>query len=137
MARLMEDHFEPLVDYEFTAELEDFLDSISRDEVGREEYLKKFYFGDGSEDRHNVGLKARLAEKLDAIAPKVSARFLLGIPDGGEHREEGQFEHWPNHRNPSPPPVTIPTAAIAIIVGSVIIILIIIGIVLNTRHFPV
>ena len=88
VTRLMEEHFEPLVDYEFTAELEDFLDSISRNEVGREEYLKKFYFGDGSTDRHNVGLKARLAEKLDKIDPKVSARFLLGVPDQGEHREE-------------------------------------------------
>ncbi|MAI30772.1 MAG: DNA topoisomerase I [Rhodopirellula sp.] len=88
VTRLMEDHFEPLVDYEFTAELEDFLDSISRDEVGREEYLKKFYFGDASSDRHNVGLKSRLAEKLEAIDPKVSARFLLGVPETGEHREE-------------------------------------------------
>jgi DNA topoisomerase-1 len=88
VTRLMEDHFGPLVDYEFTAELEDFLDSISRDEVGREEYLKKFYFGDASSDRHNVGLKSRLAEKLEAIDPKVSARFLLGVPEGGEHREE-------------------------------------------------
>lgn len=88
VTRLMEDHFGTLVDYEFTAELEDFLDSISRDEVGREEYLKKFYFGDASSDRHNVGLKARLAEKLEAIDPKVSARFLLGVPEDGEHREE-------------------------------------------------
>ncbi|MCP4195498.1 MAG: type I DNA topoisomerase [Planctomycetaceae bacterium] len=88
VTRLMEDHFGPLVDYEFTAELEDFLDSISRDEVGREEYLKKFYFGDGSSDRHNVGLKARLVEKLEAIDPKVSARFLLGVPEDGEHRED-------------------------------------------------
>ena len=88
VTRLMEDHFGPLVDYDFTAELEDFLDSISRDEVGREEYLKKFYFGDASSDRHNVGLKSRLAEKLEAIDPKVSARFLLGVPEAGEHREE-------------------------------------------------
>ena len=88
VTRLMEDHFGTLVDYEFTAELEDFLDSISRDEVGREEYLKKFYFGDASSDRHNVGLKARLTEKLEAIDPKVSARFLLGVPEDGEHREE-------------------------------------------------
>ena len=84
----MEDHFEPLVDYDFTAELEDFLDSISRDEVGPEEYLKKFYFGDGSSDRHNVGLKARLVQKIEDIDPKVSARFLLGIPEDGEHREQ-------------------------------------------------
>lgn len=88
VTRLMEQHFETLVDYEFTAELEDFLDSISRDEVGREEYLKKFYFGDESEDKHNVGLQGRLADKLEKIDPKATARFLLGIPEEGEHREE-------------------------------------------------
>jgi DNA topoisomerase-1 len=88
VTRLMEEHFGTLVDYEFTAELEDFLDSISRDEVGREEYLKKFYFGDDSQDKHNVGLKARLAEKLSEIDPKETARFRLGQPQDGEHREE-------------------------------------------------
>lgn len=87
VTRLMEQHFEKLVDYEFTAELEDFLDSISRDEVGREEYLKKFYFGDESNDKHNVGLKAKLASKLDEIDPKETARFLLGTPEQGEHRD--------------------------------------------------
>ena len=87
VTRLMETHFGTLVDYEFTAELEDFLDSISRDEVGREEYLKKFYFGDDSGDKHNVGLKARLVDKLDEIDPKATARFLLGTPTEGEHRE--------------------------------------------------
>jgi DNA topoisomerase-1 len=88
VTRLMEQHFGTLVDYEFTAELEDFLDSISRDEVGSEEYLRKFYFGDDSNDKHNVGLKARLAEKLDQIDPKETARFSLGTPTSGEHRDE-------------------------------------------------
>lgn len=88
VTRLMEDHFGTLVDYEFTAELEDFLDSISRDEVGRQEYLKKFYFGDQSDDKHNVGLKAKLAEKLSEIDPKELSRFSLGTPETGEHREE-------------------------------------------------
>jgi DNA topoisomerase-1 len=87
VTRLMETHFGTLVDYEFTAELEDFLDSISRDEVGREEYLNKFYFGDNSGDKHNVGLKGRLADKLDEIDPKETARFLLGTPEEGEHRD--------------------------------------------------
>jgi DNA topoisomerase-1 len=87
VTRLMETHFGTLVDYEFTAELEDFLDSISRDEVGREEYLNKFYFGDNSGDKHNVGLKGRLAHKLEEIDPKETARFLLGSPDEGEHRD--------------------------------------------------
>lgn len=88
VTRLMEQHFSPLVDYEFTAQLEDFLDSISRDEVGRDEYLQKFYFGDNSEDKHNVGLSARLAEKLEEIDPRETARFLLGAPDSGEHRDD-------------------------------------------------
>ncbi len=83
----MEEHFPDLVDYEFTAQMEDLLDSISRDEVGREEYLKKFYFGDDSQDKHNVGLHARLADKLDEIDPKETARFLLGTPDSGPHRD--------------------------------------------------
>ncbi|MCR9293313.1 MAG: type I DNA topoisomerase [bacterium] len=87
VTRLMEEHFQTLVDYEFTAELEDFLDSISRDEVGREEYLKKFYFGDESADKHNVGLKAKLVDKLNEIDPKETARFLIGVPEEGEHRD--------------------------------------------------
>lgn len=87
VTRLMEDHFSTLVDYEFTAELEDFLDSISRDEACRDEYLKKFYFGDESADKHNVGLKNRLADKLEKIDPKETARFPLGTPTEGEHRD--------------------------------------------------
>ena len=88
VTRLMEQHFATLVDYEFTAELEDLLDSISRDEVNREEYLKKFYFGDQSDDKHNVALQSRLTEKLEQIDPKETARFSLGKPDQGEHRDE-------------------------------------------------
>ena len=88
VTRLMEQHFSTLVDYEFTAELEDLLDSISRDEVDREEYLKKFYFGDQSDDKHNVGLQSRLAEKIEQIDPKETARFSLGIPEEGPHRDE-------------------------------------------------
>ncbi len=88
VTRLMEQHFSPLVDYEFTAELEDLLDSISRDEVNREEYLKKFYFGDQSDDKHNVGLQSRLTAKLEEIDPKETARFSMGMPQEGPHREE-------------------------------------------------
>ncbi len=88
VTRLMEMHFGTLVDYEFTAEMEDFLDSISRQEVGAQDYLKKFYFGDQSDDKHNVGLKRRLTEKLEEIDPRATAQFPLGIPQHGEHREE-------------------------------------------------
>jgi DNA topoisomerase-1 len=88
VTRLMETHFGTLVDYEFTADLEDFLDSISRDEGERDEYLRKFYFGDASADKHNVGLQKRLVEKLEEIDPNETARFSLGTPETGEHREE-------------------------------------------------
>ena len=88
VTRLMEMHFGTLVDYEFTAEMEDFLDSISRREVGARDYLEKFYFGDQSEDKHNVGLKNRLEKKTTEIDPLATALFSLGTPEEGEHREE-------------------------------------------------
>jgi DNA topoisomerase-1 len=88
VTRLMEMHFGTLVDYEFTAEMEDFLDSISRNEVGARDYLQKFYFGDSSTDKHNVGLKKKLHEKLEEIDPRLTAQFSLGTPEQGEHREE-------------------------------------------------
>ncbi|QGU28979.1 type I DNA topoisomerase [Microbacterium oryzae] len=43
--RLLEDHFAELVDYDFTAELEDDLDAIARGEQRRVDWLKSFYFG--------------------------------------------------------------------------------------------
>ncbi|MEL6105144.1 MAG: type I DNA topoisomerase [Planctomycetota bacterium] len=88
VTRLMEEHFGTLVDYEFTAGMEDFLDEISRDERGAEEYLRRFYFGDepGTEDQ--VALKPRLEKKLEEIDPRTTARFSLGKPDAGEHRDE-------------------------------------------------
>ncbi|GLJ62195.1 MULTISPECIES: type I DNA topoisomerase [Microbacterium] len=43
--RLLEDHFSELVDYDFTAELEDDLDAIARGEQRRVDWLKSFYFG--------------------------------------------------------------------------------------------
>lgn len=92
--RLMETHFEPLVDYDFTAQMEDFLDTISRQEAESLDYLKKFYFGDenGTEPspdgKSAIGLKPRLESKVEEIDPRVSAKFLLGTPATGEHREE-------------------------------------------------
>lgn len=94
VTRLMEEHFGTLVDYQFTAAMEDFLDSISRNEGGAEEYLRRFYFGDSEASSatakadHNVALKPRLEKKLEEIDPRVTARFLIGTPETGPHREE-------------------------------------------------
>ncbi len=80
--RLLEDHFGALVDYDFTAQMEDYLDEISRDEKGFVEYLKQFYFGEVT------GLKPLLKSKIEEIDPRVSSRFTLGTPEQGEFREE-------------------------------------------------
>ena len=53
VVRLLEEHFADLVDYDFTAALEDDLDTIARGEQNRVEWLKSFYFGS---DAH-VGLR--------------------------------------------------------------------------------
>ncbi len=53
VVRLLEQHFADLIDYDFTAALEDDLDAIARGEQKRIEWLHSFYFGS---DEH-VGLR--------------------------------------------------------------------------------
>ncbi len=61
VVRLMERYFTDLVDYQFTARMEDILDEISRGERESLPYLKQFYEGeDGSE-----GLKKLLLNPID------------------------------------------------------------------------
>ncbi len=48
VVRLLEEHFTNYVDYDFTAELEEDLDRISRGEAGRVDWLNHFYYGDGT-----------------------------------------------------------------------------------------
>ena len=81
--RLLEDHFPNLVDYEFTAQMEDFLDSVSRREAEHLRYLKEFYFGNGK-----PGLKENLKSKETEIDPRLMSRFPVGTPTEGEFKEE-------------------------------------------------
>jgi DNA topoisomerase-1 len=73
VTRLLEEHLASLVDYQFTAQMEDFLDAISRKEAKHIEYLQQFYFGDG-----HPGLKAQLDAKIKEIDPRLMSRFELG-----------------------------------------------------------
>ncbi|MDO4583409.1 MAG: type I DNA topoisomerase [Planctomycetia bacterium] len=75
VCQLMETYFPHLIDYQFTAEMEDDLDAISRGELPWVEYLKEFYFGNG---RENVGLKQLLQNQLELI----DARQISTIPIG-------------------------------------------------------
>ncbi|MBW3595792.1 MAG: type I DNA topoisomerase [Planctomycetes bacterium] len=80
VVRLMEDHLSRLVDYEFTAEMEEQLDAISRGEAEHLKYLQRFYFGDG-----DPGLKPRVDSKMEEIDSRESRRMILGQPESGEH----------------------------------------------------
>ncbi len=82
VSRLMEEHFERLVDYEFTAEMENLLDSISRGEAEHVEYLKGFYLGDGS-----PGLKQQIEENLERIDARAISQFEIGTPEEGENKQ--------------------------------------------------
>ena len=46
VVNLLEKHFDELVDYAFTARMEDDLDAIARNEMAKETWLRDFYFGD-------------------------------------------------------------------------------------------
>ncbi|MGH9189836.1 MAG: type I DNA topoisomerase [Acidimicrobiales bacterium] len=70
---LLERHFSDLVDYAFTARMEDDLDSIARGQAESEPWLSKFYFGNGTE-----GLRTMVGDRLEAI----DAREVNSIPLG-------------------------------------------------------
>jgi DNA topoisomerase-1 len=79
VAQLLTDHLPNLVDYKFTAQMEDDLDAISRGESGHIAYLHGFYFGNGK-----PGLKKLLANKSEEIDARDIGRILIGTPEGGE-----------------------------------------------------
>jgi DNA topoisomerase-1 len=83
VSKLLEMHLPTLVDYQFTAQMEDLLDAISRHETGHVEYLNEFYFGNGT-----PGLKPQLDAKIQDIDPREMSRFSLGTPDSALHPEE-------------------------------------------------
>jgi DNA topoisomerase-1 len=86
VSKLLEQHLPTLVDYEFTAQMENLLDDISRGEFESVEYLTNFYFG--KKNNGHVGLKPQLDSKIQQIDPRDISRFSLGQPQSGPHREE-------------------------------------------------
>jgi len=81
---LLEKHFEWLIDYDFTADMEQGLDRIAAGDADSKEWLTKFYFGNGgSETGRDEGLK-RLVEDLGDIDARAINTFAVG--DGIELR---------------------------------------------------
>ena len=77
---LLERHFGQLVDYEFTARMEDALDCISRGETERVPWLRRFYFGADGDAGNEQGLKSLVSDISDIDARDVSS-FPLADSD--------------------------------------------------------
>lgn len=75
VTRLLEEHFGNLVDYEFTASMEEDLDRIANGDERRVDWLKRFYFGE--EATSAEGLK-HLVDDLGEIDAKEISTIPLG-----------------------------------------------------------
>jgi DNA topoisomerase-1 len=79
VTRLLEQHFGRLVDYSFTAQMEDDLDAIAAGEQERVDWLRHFYFGAGDDGAGDGG------EGLHALVSDLSeidARAVNSLPLG-------------------------------------------------------
>jgi DNA topoisomerase-1 len=70
---LLEQHFSTLVDYGFTAGMEDELDEIAAGSQELVPWLSRFYFGDTND---GAGLKTQVSERLG----EIDAREINSIP---------------------------------------------------------
>lgn len=89
VVNLLEKHFGRLVDYDFTAKMEDDLDRIARGEAQSVPWLRRFYFGEGDagtvgsaadaggDGDHLGGLK-ELVTDLGAIDAREVSSFPVG-----------------------------------------------------------
>jgi DNA topoisomerase-1 len=77
---LLEQHFDELVDYDFTARVETDLDAIAAGERQKDEWLRAFYFG----DEVLPGLKRLVEENLDEIDAAAINTFVIGVDEHGQ-----------------------------------------------------
>ena len=77
VTRLLEENFDWLVDYDFTAEMEQDLDAIAAGDKDRVAWLTRFYFGDGTGNEEGEGLR-----DLVANLGEIDAREVNSIPIG-------------------------------------------------------
>jgi DNA topoisomerase-1 len=92
---LLERHFGSLVDYDFTAEMEDDLDRIANGDADRVAWLRHFYFGENTERDALAGLRG-LVENLGEIDARevntvdIGAGIALRVGRYGPYIERGE-----------------------------------------------
>ena len=84
VVNLLETHFADLVDYQFTAAMEDQLDEIAEGRQDLEPWLQRFYYGDpsASTDFARVGLHQMTHETPDFDFVAINSLPLGLAPDG-------------------------------------------------------
>ena len=110
VVRLLEEHFSDLIDYDFTAALEDDLDAIARGEQKRVEWLKSFYFGSDAQVGlrqvvDNVGEIDARALNSTRITDTATLRFgkygpYLEVIDPAKPDERGRIVNVPEDLAP-------------------------------------
>jgi DNA topoisomerase-1 len=123
---LLERYFGELVDYGFTAAMEEDLDEIARGGQESVPWLTRFYFGNGG-GRANPGLKRMVSEHLG----EIDAREINSIPVGGEESElvvrvgrygpyvqDGEGRRAPVPEDLAPDELTVPRAQQLLEAGS-------------------
>jgi DNA topoisomerase I len=90
--QLLERYFSHLIDYEFTATMEEALDAIARGESEAEKWLHAFYFGNGT-----VGLRELVADDHVATIDKAEVN-AVHVGHDAEGREL-VVRVWPNGAN--------------------------------------
>ena len=98
VVNLLQKHFPDLVDFDFTARMEDDLDAISLGAKDSIPYLKEFYFG----DRDRTGLHALTLQEIDArdscTIPLDGRRTTAGDERRAGHRARRPLRPLPRAR---------------------------------------
>ncbi|MEV7567190.1 type I DNA topoisomerase [Streptomyces tanashiensis] len=116
VVNLLEKHFGRLVDYDFTAKMEDDLDRIARGEAQAVPWLRRFYFGEGESggaggaadagngDGDHLGGLKELVTDLGAIDAREISSFPVGndivlrVGRYGPYVERGEKEQEGHQR---------------------------------------
>jgi len=77
---LLEQHFSRLVDYDFTAAMEDELDGIADGRIGRTDWLSAFYFGGEVGPQGSVGRSGGLKKLVGDRLEDIDAREVNSLP---------------------------------------------------------
>jgi DNA topoisomerase-1 len=98
---LLEQHFGRLVDYDFTARMEDDLDRIAAGDEHRVEWLGRFYFGDGDGGLHELVSDLGAIDAREINTLEIGNGIALRVGRYGPYLErDGQRASVPDELAP-------------------------------------